>query len=367
MIEEHRWYLRDRHRIAAYDRALHEVLPANSIVVDLASGTGILGMLACRAGAARVYAIERTGMAGLARDIARANGFEERIVGLRGRSATVVLPERADVAVCDQLGPFGVDGGILEVSRHARDRFLRSGGTLVPSQLALMLALVEDAALFERIGFWRTRPAGFDLSAAADVAANAPYRVGLRADRLSSLPEQAAALDLTRETDLPLRLSAMLRVARDGLLHGVGGWFNAVLSPSVEMTNAPGARHRIKRRQMFFPILEAAPVRAGDLVTVSIRILPHEGMYSWDVEVGGRQRFRQTTLRGLMMTREDLLRTDPAFRPERTPEVSARLTVLRLCDGLHTLGDIERAVYVEHGDLFLSPAEAAAFVARVLA
>ena len=104
VIDEHRLYLRDRHRVSAYERALREVVKPGDVVVDLASGTGILGMLACRVGASRVYAIEQDSIAGLARQIARRNGFEHLITGLRGHSRAVTLPERADVVVCDQIG-----------------------------------------------------------------------------------------------------------------------------------------------------------------------------------------------------------------------------------------------------------------------
>ena len=42
------------------------------VVLDLGSGTGILGLLACRAGAKRVYSIDEGGMVGLARQICQA-------------------------------------------------------------------------------------------------------------------------------------------------------------------------------------------------------------------------------------------------------------------------------------------------------
>jgi hypothetical protein len=366
VIDEHRRYLRDRHRVSAYQRALTEVVSPNSIVVDLASGTGILGMLAARAGAARVYAIEETGIAGLARRIVHENRLDDVIVGVRGRSGSVALPEPADVVVCDQLGPFGVDGGILEVSRHARDRFLKPSGSLVPHAVELSLALIEDASLHERIRFWREQPGGLNFSAAAEIAANSPSRVRLRSDRLLSSVETATALDLTCETTLPVRLSTALRPARDGVLHGIGAWFTARLSRLVSMTNSPVDPQRIKRRQMFFPIHDGADVREGEPVTVSMQILPEAGVYSWDVEIAGNRRFQHSTMQGLLLTLDDVKRTDPAHRPERTPDANARLTVLSLCDGRHTLREIECRVFEAHRDLFGSSDEAAAFVARVL-
>jgi type I protein arginine methyltransferase len=367
LIEEHRLYLRDRHRVSAYERALAEVVRPGSTVVDLASGTGILGMLACRAGAARVYAIEQDAIAGIARQIARANGFDRAIVGIRGKSRFVTLPARADVVVCDQLGPFGVDGGILDISRDARERFLRPAGTLVPGRLELVLAAVEHQRLHDRVRFWRERPAGFDFAPVAELAANSPYRARLRSEHLLSAEVPAISVDLTQDVPLPLRLSAELRAFRDGMLHGLGGWFVASLSPGVTTTNSPLAGDRITRRQMFFPIQSPVPIAAGATVAVSMQILPAEGMYSWDVQVDRGERFQHTTLRGLLLTADDLRRTDPAHHPVLAPVAAARLTVLRLCDGERTLADIERLVSQEHQDLFPSRAQASAFVAGVLA
>jgi len=370
VIDEHRLYLRDPHRVSAYERAIREVVRPGDVVVDLASGTGILGMLACRAGAARVYAIEQDGIAGLARQIAKANGFEHIITGVRGNSRTVTLPERADVVVCDQIGGFGLEADILELAREGRQRFLRPGGTFVPAGLELVVAPVEHAGLHGRLRFWKGRPADFDCTPAFDVAANTGYSVRLRPEHLLSAPVSAATLDLTVEHPLPLRVSGALRASRDGVLHGIAGWFVARLSPLVSMTNSPLSVERIYRRQVFFPIEAAVPIEAGATIDVSMRILPADTMYAWEVRVGPLAgppvTFRHTTLRGMLLAREDLARTNPAHRPALTRPGVARLTVLRLCDGDHALADIERAVYEEYGDLFASPAEAAMFVAEVV-
>ncbi len=163
VIDEHRLYLRDRHRVSAYERALREVVRPGDIVVDLASGTGILGMLACRAGARRVYAIEEGGIAGLARQIARANGFEDRITSVRGNSRLVTLPERADVVVCDQIGGFGLEAGIFELAKDVRQRFLRPGGTFVPSAVELVVAPVEHPRLARAPALLEGTSGGFRL------------------------------------------------------------------------------------------------------------------------------------------------------------------------------------------------------------
>jgi type I protein arginine methyltransferase len=367
VIDEHRLYLRDRHRVSAYERALHDIVHPGAVVVDLASGTGILGLLACRAGASRVYAIERDGIAGLARQIARANDLDGIITNVRGTSRSVTLPEHADVVVCDQMGPLGIEAGILDLARDARERFLRPGGTLVPSRLELVLAAIEHPRVHDRLTFWSGKPANFDFGAAAEIASNSTAYVRLRPEHLLSAPVSAGTIDLTRDVCMPIRLSATFHASRTGTLHGIAGWFVATLSPNVTMTNSPVAGDRIRRRQVCFPIRESVAVQAGEHVNVTLEILPTEGVYSWEVQIAPSVRLRQTTLHGLLLSRDDLVRTNPAHRPVRSALAEAELTTLRLCDGEHTLREIERGVFDAHRGLFASESDASAFVARVLA
>ena len=58
IVDEHREYLSDLNRLDAYRRAIEERVRPGFVVVDLGAGSGIMGLLACRAGARRVYAID---------------------------------------------------------------------------------------------------------------------------------------------------------------------------------------------------------------------------------------------------------------------------------------------------------------------
>jgi Arginine methyltransferase oligomerization subdomain/Ribosomal protein L11 methyltransferase (PrmA) len=365
IIDEHRLYLRDRLRVSAYERALRDIVKPGDIVCDLASGTGILGMLACRAGASRVYAIEETAIAGLARDLAKTNGLGGTIVNVRGHSRSVTLPERADVIVCDQVGGFGLESDIVDVFRDARARFLRAGGNVIPGRLELVIAAVEHGGLRRRLEFWNGRPAGFDFTPAGTIAANTGYPIRLRPDHLLSSPAVAATIDLTTDIELPIHVRATVSADREGVLHGIGGWFVAHLSSNVTMTNSPLSADRIYRRPIFFPIERGVPVKRGTSIDVAMRILPSETMYAWEVNVG-EARFRHTTLRGMLLAREDLVRTNPGYVPKLTRAGEARMTVLQLADGHRPLSEIERCVYERHKDFFASPAQAALFVAEVV-
>jgi protein arginine N-methyltransferase 1 len=370
VLDEHREYLSDPVRLEAYERAIPEVVRPGDVVLDLGAGTGILGLLACRAGAARVYAVEETSLIGLTRELARANGFGDRVVHLKGHSSHLSLPEPVDVAVCDQIGRFGLEAGVIQFYDDVRRRLLKPGGRLIPSALELWVAPAERPDLAAQIEFWMSRPLGFDFTPARAIAANTGYPCAFGPADLLAVPALCGRIDLTREAPRPIRLEARLSIARAGVLHGIGGWFAAALSPSVAMTNSPLAASRINRRNVFFPIDRPVEVAPGDEVRVSMQARPEDPVVTWRVEVGPasapRGRFTHSTWRGMLVDRELVTRTNPTYVPQLTARGRARLSVLERADGQRTVAEIEQDILHRHPDLFPTLSDAAAFVAEVI-
>ncbi|MGH9313419.1 MAG: methyltransferase domain-containing protein [Vicinamibacterales bacterium] len=368
-VDEHRRYLTDRPRIEAFRRAIREVVRTGTVVADVGSGSGILGLLACEAGAGRVYSIEATGMIELARAVAARNGFADRLRFVHAESVEVELPEQVDVLVCDQVGHFGFEAGLFDFVSDARRRFLKPGGAMVPARVRLQIAPVSDPELAAGVRFWCERPAGFDMSPAHAWAANTGYPTKLEADQCLGASAVAADVDVIGFTGQPLVLEVSLPIATRGLLDGIGGWFTADLAPGVTLTNSPLSPDRIDRRNVYFPI-DPVAVEPGDLLAVRMRILPTEVVVSWRGEVTRAGRalasFKRSTVAGMLLSRDDLARQRPGYVPTLTPRGRARMTVLELCDGARPLADVERELFERHRDLFATPAEAAAFAAEVV-
>ncbi len=366
VVDEHRQYLSDGARLTAFCQAITEVVRPGDVVLDLGAGTGILGLLACRAGARRVYAVEEDGIIQLAREICCANGFTDRIVHIKGLSTRVDLPERVDVVVADQIGRFGFEAGVFEYYSDARERFLKPGGTMIPRRIDLEIAPVESQALWEQVEFWNRSVAGFDVRAARPLAANTGYPAKYRPEQLLGKPAVIASLEPATAGPAILGLEASISVARRGLLHGIGGWFSAYLSPNVILSNSPVANNPIDRHGVFFPLDQPVAVVEGEMVHVRMSLRPAETIVTWDVTVPGKARESHSTLHGMLLSPEDLHKTKPSSIPKLTPWGEARRSVLTLCDGQRTLAEVEQELYRRHPTLFRSPASAAKFVAEVV-
>ena len=373
VVDEHRHYLEDQIRLTAFRRAIQESVVPDSVVVDLGSGTGILGLLACQAGAKRVYSIEESSLIELAREIGQANGFGDRIHFLKGLSTRINLPEQADVILADQIGHFGFEAGLFDYFSDARRRFLKPGGITIPHHLTFCVAPVEHHFLWEQIEFWNQPSVGMKFHPARTLAANTGYPVKLKPEQLLGPSEEPLTVDPSISGSQPLHIHCTLPINRTGTLHGLGCWFVARLSPSVTMSNSPLADERIDRRNVFFPLDQPVSVTAGDSVRVTMHILPVQIAVSWTVEVQKKDatgqdplRYTHSTLNGMLISREDLRRTHPTFVPTLTPWGTARLTVLTLCDGKRPLAEIEQELLHRHANLFPSLSHAATFVAEVV-
>jgi hypothetical protein len=113
-------------------------------------------------------------------------------------------------------------------------------------------------------------------------------------------------------------------------------------------------------------------VGPGDRVFVRMTLFSRDTMISWDVKVfpaGATvpaHQFAHSTFKGMLLCREDMVRTRPDHVPTLNPWGEARRTVVNLCDGRKTIAEIEEELGRAHADLFPTRAAAAEFVAEVV-
>ena len=218
------------------------------VVLDVGAGSGILSMFAARAGAARVYAVERTTVAVLAQELAAANGFSEVVRVIHGDLMDVELPERVDVIISEWLGGFGIDEGMLVPVIAARDRWLKPGGIMIPRSVTAWTALVDDRHLGETVEFLRDNPYDLSLDAIVEMTVNEISYSGtfrhLESGDTRSEPGRLWTTDALRipleQAQAPHAAETLLRVRDPGTTNALALWFSADLAPGTSLSVGPG-------------------------------------------------------------------------------------------------------------------------------
>ena len=271
------------------------------------------------------------------------------------------------MVICDHVGYFGFDYGIVHTLQDARRRFLKPGGSLIPARIRLQLGAVESETCRDKAEGWRAEGVPAEFHWLRHHSVNAKHAVELPREALLGAPAALGDIDLYADNPDFFSWTAELRIARDGVMHGLAGWFECELAEGVWMTNSPLSDRRINRPQAFLPIDEAVQVKAGDLVKATVMARPADHLIAWVVEFPATgRRFSHSTWQGMLLAPEDLIRAHPERVPHLSREGQARITVLGYCDGRRTAREIEQAVLRDHPDLFPSPEEISRFVAQVL-
>ena len=241
--------LNDRQRVTSFLAAVRQVVRPGDVVVDIGTGTGVLAIAAAQAGAARVYAVEATGIDKLAEANFRANGFEDRITLVTGWSMNVELPERADVLVSEIIGDHPFGERVIEVTADARRRLLKPDARMIPRHVnvfALPVAVPDRMIrryLFtqERLETWRSWY-GMDFGALARSTPSSfsfsvnPWK--LRGRALTD-PVLVAAADLQTEKSSVITADCNFTATASGRLNGVMIYFDLDLAPGVRLSTHP--------------------------------------------------------------------------------------------------------------------------------
>jgi len=247
-VEVHRTMICDRVRTDAFRRAIDSVVRPGHIVLDVGAGTGVLSLFAARAGAARVYAVERTTVAVLAQELAAENGVAEIVEVIQGDIMDLELPERVDVIVSEWLGGFGIDEGMLVPVIAARDRWLKPGGVMIPRSVTAWAGLVHDRHLGDTVGFLRDNPYDLRFDGLVEMTVNeiiysGSFRHLAGGDRRSEpgrLWTTDSDLISLEHAQSPHEAETLLQVRDPGTANALALWFSADLAPGISLSVGPG-------------------------------------------------------------------------------------------------------------------------------
>ena len=371
-VHSHGWVIADGVRTGCYERALRATVRPGDVVLDLGTGTGIFAVVACQAGARRVFAVEFTDAIWAAREVARANGCAERIMFIQDLSTRIDLPEKAHVIVSEIHGALPMYKQGLRSLIDARTRHLCPGGAILPRRDQVWIALVEAAEFYElRTGVWRRNPAGVDLSTLRPHSVNLPFHCHVAASQLIGEPRLWATLDYRTLDTTHVAGTARWQVENAATAHGLLAWFDCELSDDIAFSSHPAQPPTIFG-QLYLPWLEPVSLQPGDYVEVSVRADPgpEDYCFRWDTTVWDSKRtakanFRQSNFLASTISPDELRKRASAYTPRLSPGGEVERFVLEMMDGRRSLADIAASLQQRHPGLFTSRQEALDRVADI--
>src|SRR5882724_1550507 len=241
----------DKGRTSSYDRALRARVKPGAVVLDIGAGPGIMALLACRAGAARVYAVEPDDVIHLARQIAADNGLSSRIEFIQAMSIDIDLPEKVDGIVGDIRGRSPLFGKSIVSILDARDRFLKPDGWMIPARDTIWAAPVFCTELYDRfIGGWGADHQ-FNFNRARLKAVNNVGGTRLESGDVVAPPARWTVLDYKNLEGTNVEGEMRWVMSRTASAHGVCAWFDCETSEGFGYSNSPTAGERHIYKQLY--------------------------------------------------------------------------------------------------------------------
>ena len=348
-IREYAAMIHDARRVEAYQRALQLSVTPDSVVVDIGTGLGIFALLACQAGARKVYAIEPSEVIAVARQLAAINGYLERIEFIEDLSTRVTLPEPADVIVSDLGGAIPLFQQHLPTIMDARKRLLKPHGTLIPKCDTLWAGVVSAPAAHARIAPSTDRALGLDMRLAWNLAANLSSTVRFTEGQLMAAPQRLAVLNYSELDDPNLHTQVKWDAIRPGSGHGIGVWFERTVAEGISYSTAPGEPEMVYS-PLFLPWAEAVELVEGDTVLLEIRadLRSDDYILSWNTRIsnatGVKCLFRQSEFFGEARSPARLRKQSAAHVPQLSDDGAIEGAILHHMDGRNTIADIAREV-----------------------
>jgi protein arginine N-methyltransferase 7 len=260
----------DLPRNAAYDAALRRAIKPGDRVLEIGTGSGILAMMAARAGAAEVITCEMNPVvAERAARIIAQNGYAGRVRVIAKHSDAlrlgVDLSRPADVLVSEIIGPTLLGENVLPVMDMVAHRLLRDGGTIIPARGSVRVALADYALAAKRqLGTID----GFDLSAFNGLLPpDYPIGVSNRHLTLRSTAADLFAFDFQSEIPEWGRASITLRT-QGGPANGVVQWIRLQMDDITVYENQPHPTATSSWDAIFHPLMDGHAPKPDEDVAV---------------------------------------------------------------------------------------------------
>jgi tetratricopeptide (TPR) repeat protein len=269
--------MNDVRRNHAFEAAIKSAIKAKgrgARVLDIGTGSGLLSMMAARAGAGQIVACEMVPViADMAKRIVADNGYAEHI-DIHAMASTSLdigkqLDGRADILVSEILSSDLLTENVLETFEDAHARLLAPDAIVIPRAASAVGCLVESAVLADYV--FVDQVSGFDLSRFGELAAQKLPIHGTMTDwRRLSDDLELVRVDLTAKSHAPDLRVLSIPVLADGIATGIVQWMDVDLADGVTFDNHPDGYTDGGWLQVLHNFPKPVSVRAGETLEIAV-------------------------------------------------------------------------------------------------
>jgi predicted RNA methylase len=260
--------LGQRSRLNKFKQAIHEVVKSGNYVVDVGTGSGVLAIIAAKAGAGRVTAIDvNPESLQYAKKAAELNRVDQVIEFVECDFSEFVPEEKADVVICEMLSSMMLVEQQITASFHATRKILKSGGVILPQEAKVYIVPVECIEIWERFQY-------DDIQFPRVVQTATPEATRDLADM--EMLETFDLMNLKQKVTIDRTLR--FTIVDNGTIHGLVGIFESKLFGDIHLEMDDGWK------QLFIPLTKPIKVLQGEVFSARISYQP--GKYdSLSIEV----------------------------------------------------------------------------------
>lgn len=264
----------DKIRTSAYRKAIQNLKLRNKTALDAGCGLGIMSFFLAKAGAKKIYAVEKTPIIDLAMQTAKKNQFTKSIEFIKADLLNVKLPSKVDVIIHELIGYFCFDENIIEIINTLRNRWLNKNGVIIPCSVEWLFVPVD----LEKDTNYSYTPPNFWI--------NNPYQIDFNKlkifDRFRSLsiivtnkktflsePKSIIKIDFYGSLKIPLNMDVVFNINKTGKISGFLGFYRIKLDEKNNIDTSPSDNITCWK-QSFFPVHKFISVKSNDVIKYQI-------------------------------------------------------------------------------------------------
>ncbi len=237
--------MNDHARNIAYQEAIEKAVAKNpSFVLEIGTGSGLLSMIAARAGAKQVITCEFVELvAEKAQEIIKLNHLDDKIKVINKLSTALKvgedIPEKADILVSEIFGADLLGEGALQSLNHAFEYLVKPEAQIIPQGAAIYIMLIHSQEIYNRCTVQQA--CGFDLSPFNEFSnlLIRPLLLNVYEYEQVSEVQKANRISFTKDHLNITETIVELEIIKEGKFNAIACWFDLFLDEEIILTNSP--------------------------------------------------------------------------------------------------------------------------------